>query len=169
MDVEFSRETCSILVPVRCPVTILDSLATRAELDGFHKKPEFHVTVLSGVEPTIVNQKLVKSCERAISVANAGGFDMQVIPNAIWRIARPKIVGDESFDRESIVAQVRSQYLVCMYRGLQRYTDLNLIKQPPFSHVTLYTRGQEPYASRGIGIGSWSEFMSLNPERYDNV
>ncbi len=164
MSVRFSPETCSLLVSVQRPEDVLNALAKSALADGFEEKPEFHITILSGLPAERVSPALVDGCGQAISRANGVVPDFKLVRNAVWRIRNPKVVEGQSYERESIVVAVQSRYVTGLYTQLAQYTDLPL--RQPFPHITLYTKGDEPFASRGIGIETWDAFMGLPFEPY---
>lgn len=164
-QLEFFPETRSALLPIPEP-KIVKALSARALADGFVPKGEFHVTFLPAIAADRIDPHEVEQYERMLR--DQVITDLKVIENGVFHIQKPKVVEIENeqltLERESIIAQVESKQLIAL---LSRFTTTYALFPPNVPlHTTLFTRGDNPFARRGIGVDSWNDLMGMNPVRY---
>jgi len=140
--------------------TDLPSLSIKAkdfiERDGFNLKDEAHITCIgSSVGGSLSDTQLeivrVGMCEYTIDDVTLG--------DVLYRVAQPKVVDNQSFERESLIAPINSPSIE---RLLKNSSDKLGITIDQFLHITIATRPDNQYAKRGIGINSQAEFDAIN-------
>ena len=155
--IEFDPDDGSAIMPIYRPARV-EELKRQAELNGFKEKSEFHVTILQPTDFTPDESNRVKA------VLGSPITDLIVSEHAIYRVVKSKIVEGTWFERESIVARVYSDDL---RRVLGRIPLVIGYSVPtPFLHVTLFTKGDNLYAPRGIGIADVAEFSQVEHHNY---
>jgi hypothetical protein len=160
--VQFSEASRSAIIPIYRP-DLVEKLQDQALHDGFEEKEEFHVTILPTVDD--ISQVDPKDLQ-AFRIALTGKVDdIRVVEQEVFRINKPKRVGDVIYPRESIIARIHSSSILRML-GSRMMNGFGIYVPTPFLHVTLFTKGDNEFARRGIGIDSVQEFMALHPERY---
>jgi hypothetical protein len=165
LRIEFSPETRSAIIPIERPKIIYD-LASRALRDGFQEKDEFHVTVLPSVDKADISDEDIDRYRALVDGAQIN--DLRIINSMVYRLWKPKMVIEEGesvfYERESIIVRARS---LDVLRVLDRMGTAHGFNVPyPFLHATLFTKGDEPYASKGIGIATPQEFYQTPHEPY---
>jgi len=159
--IEFFPDRRSAFVHIPRP-SLVDELAEQAIAEGFEEKEEFHVTVLPPGNAKLLNSKQLDQCR--IVLEGASIDDVDVRRDTVYRINKPKVVGDTIYPRESIIARVHSGDILRVLGRLPVAYDIYL--PTPLLHVTLFTKGDSDIARRGIGIATAAEFNSLGPEHF---
>ena len=153
----------SALVEIHRPA-LVDELKALAEADGFEEKDEFHVTLLPALD--VLDDDNRRELEAfQIALHDKLVDDIRIINDAVYRVSKPKVVDGVIYPRESIIARVHSNTILRML-GERMMNGFGIYVPTPFLHTTLFTKGDNAYARRGIGIDTVQEFMQMHPERY---
>ena len=159
MPFVFSSETQSAILPVMQP-DILHSIQLQAIEEGYKVKEEFHVTVLPANSNEILAGEQVDLVE---SLLENTVVDDITIEDTVFYVTKDKIVDEVSYKRESLIVGIQSKQLNKLLGQLAVITQRGKL---PFLHITLFTRGESPYAQRGIGIESIEDFEAMQPQAY---
>lgn len=159
--VEFIREGRAALVEIRRP-EIVQALFLDAIDEGFKEKEEFHVTVLPRLDGEQPSEQELDQLQAVLDGEEVD--DIRLAPSRIALVEKPKIVDGVSYPRESIIVPVHSERIHQLLGRVSMIYGRDVPK--PFLHVTLFTRGENRYARRGIGIDTLEEFAALHPQPF---
>lgn len=166
----------SLLLPFDKRLITLDRLDVLAEAEKFHRKPEFHITLLGFATGKILLDRLARlqvaeradRLEKINSLIAATDWTPVNSSDTIQRIAKDYVVADEpqtvktAEHRESLIQMVDLAGTHTFFHNLNALLETNF--EPPATHVTLYTKSSDPKnATLGIGIKSKAELESLEP------
>lgn len=165
----------SLLVPFDERLIHLDRLAQLAEQEEFHRKPEFHITILGFSNGKEILNRLAElpEAERAERIEaiheitkttdwNPVGADQEIL-----RIHKDYQVqeGEELKtveQRESLIQKIDLAGTEEFFARLNALMGTNF--EIPVTHVTIFTKSTNPKnATLGIGVKSNAEFETLEP------
>ncbi len=158
---EVHTDTRSVIHPVELP-PLLPAVADQIAADAFTMKDEHHVTVIpASVGDQLADEQLGQLQGYFASLPEP---ELTFRPSFLYRVAKEKQVDQTVYPREALVARVQSYDITRATIGA--YAMLHIPMHKAFLHVTVATRPDNPYASRGIGIDSPREWQDLMPWVY---
>lgn len=152
----------------------LDRVDEMARTNGYHRKPEFHFTLINNRAGKVVKQALEvlskDQRQKAIDAINtaASETDWSASPGEIYEVEKDYVATDDKggeTSREHRASLIQKLDIPGMQTFYQRLNSiLNIQIEPPPAHITLYSKSSDPKNhTRGIGIETQKEMEEVHP------
>lgn len=151
----------SLIYPVLHLPAIDEGVVRRLAAEGFRLKDDPHITVAN---PAYLADLTAEQALRLSARLLAEPTLAYTVADVLWRITRPKVIGTETYERESLVALVDSTEITARLGEIA--TSLGVEPPDNFLHLTVATRPDTAVARRGISVNSAAAWAALGPELY---
>lgn len=166
MNFTITPEKATILIPVP-EIAIPRTVVEYAENNGYHIKPEFHVTLVSFQNGKKILRALTENPDIAFGdiVKLAESFQWGIIFNTEYFVLERTIqefvlhghVQTPEHTRRSIIQKVSIPDMASFFNELEKITGIQF--DNPVEHITLYSWSDyEPELFSGIALNSEADF-----------
>lgn len=162
---KFDENNC-LLIPVQPALINSESVSIFAVNQDFNPKEEFHITIIGN--KNIVSELTDKieefNPDQQIEFKNKLSGLTQLLGNITfideyYLVKKNYETEEGNEERQSIIQKVNVEGIDDFYKEFSSLTGIDL--GTPFPHVTLFTKGNKPTSSKGIGIASLESFNIL--------